>query len=998
MYFYILSELSRFANIKPYLFLIFCFFASLFTAQNKSFSYQHYGAEDGLSNSTILSIKQGPNGLMYMVTPNGIYSYDGYNFIKIKTENYKSNSIRNINFDLNKLLIINRDEGGIFSYDPATKRVDSAKNLKFKKPVDELLISGDYAYSLTEQIAISTLNIKTNTQAPDELRKNDNINTPYCLFKTSDGKVLVGRRDGLYQFNGALLQKVSDLKNIPVYSIAEDREHKIVVTSANEIFILNNYKTENVLHPKFKPNAKTFLSSGEKEISKLSIDIYNRYWFTAYPGNNLYMLENNSLYDVFELLNISTNLINCITKDKNNNIWIGTFTDGVYFIQNSFLNNFSLNFNKKNLSVNELILKNNWAITATSNGLFAYNYKTTEAKTLSYPDESFPEPIYNMVFDNNNFYYSKGFSFKTGITNVNDEKGILKFNPIVSKYVYLLNNKPAQNITGTQALIVNLGSVYKINLSNEKVIDTLISFSDYKIKINSMLIRDNDLFIGTSSGLTLLNLKDKSFKNFTEFPSINQITLINGKIYIAHDNGLSIYEDNLPADAKAELRQAGKLIQQIGEIKLTAVKKIKYFDDKIWLATLNGLYLCDTQFNPLMVYNKSNGLLSNSINDITFDNNIACIATGNGISFSNLKELTTSRFKPENVKIEYYGIDSATFFNAPENIKITAAQNDLYIYFSSPLFSKPNKQFFKYQSDNGKWTDVDNSPLHLAPSGGKHQIQIKASADNINWSDPVTITVEKEIKFTETGGVYFAITIGSLLIIILISYFWIKQVKKKAVKRVQEEQQINLLKHQAMNSLLSPHFIFNSLTSIQNYINTNNSLMASEYLAKFSRLIRMIIEKASQSQISLKDEVARLNYYLELEKERFKNKFDFKIHVDPVLDVENVTIPNMIIQPHAENSIIHGILPKNAHGTLVISFNKNKNNELIITIEDDGIGFIKAKEFAKSSHKSLGTSTISNILEINSKLYNKKQSVKMEDKSLFNPPSNGTLTTITIEL
>src|SRR5437868_15089140 len=107
-----------------------------------------------------------------------------------------------------------------------------------------------------------------------------------------------------------------------------------------------------------------------------------------------------------------------------------------------------------------------------------------------------------------------------------------------------------------------------------------------------------------------------------------------------------------------------------------------------------------------------------------------------------------------------------------------------------------------------------------------------------------------------------------------------------------------------MNSLLSPHFIFNSLTSIQNYINTNNSLKASEYLAKFSRLIRMIIEKAAQSHITVHDELVRLTYYLELEKERFKDKFSYLIHVDDKLRTDLVSIPNMIIQPHVENCIL----------------------------------------------------------------------------------------------
>src|SRR5581483_46343 len=106
----------------------------------------------------------------------------------------------------------------------------------------------------------------------------------------------------------------------------------------------------------------------------------------------------------------------------------------------------------------------------------------------------------------------------------------------------------------------------------------------------------------------------------------------------------------------------------------------------------------------------------------------------------------------------------------------------------------------------------------------------------------------------------------------------------------------------------------------------------------------------------------------------------------------------MIIQPHVENCIIHGILPKMEHGSLNINFTKTQDNRLLIKIEDDGIGLIKAREHAKTGHKSLGTNTIKNILEINSKLSGKKQTVSMVDKSTLNPPSNGTLITIELEL
>ncbi|MCW3078372.1 MAG: hypothetical protein JWO32_2981, partial [Bacteroidetes bacterium] len=280
---------------------------------------------------------------------------------------------------------------------------------------------------------------------------------------------------------------------------------------------------------------------------------------------------------------------------------------------------------------------------------------------------------------------------------------------------------------------------------------------------------------------------------------------------------------------------------------------------------------------------------------------------------------------------------------------------------------------------------------------GKHAINILSSADNIVWSDPTVVYISKEEKLSETNWIYWLITFGGLVLIILISFIILKNIKQKATKRLQEQQQVHLLKHQAMNALLSPHFIFNSLTSIQNYINTNNSLKASEYLAKFSRLIRMIIERAGQSEITIYDELQRLTYYLELEKERFKNKFDYEIIVDPAINPGEIKIPNMIIQPHVENCIIHGILPKLEHGFLKIIFEKKGHNKLLIIIEDNGIGIIKAKEHAKTGHKSLGTNTIKNILEINSKLTGKVQNVTMIDKSTLNPPLNGTRITIEIE-
>ncbi|MBK7667354.1 MAG: hypothetical protein IPJ32_08410 [Sphingobacteriaceae bacterium] len=204
---------------------------------------------------------------------------------------------------------------------------------------------------------------------------------------------------------------------------------------------------------------------------------------------------------MFEILNISTTLINGVSKDKDENIWVSTFNDGVYFIQNPFLNNFSFSLNEKSLTINEVALNGDFILTATSNGLYGFNYKSYSSKTLSIPDEVFGEVIYNIASLQNNYYYSK----TTGMSkeaNLVSGKNLLQFKPINSKYIHLVNGK--------EALMAEAGTIYKINIASEKILDTIVSYPDYRIKINAMLIKDQKLFIGNSNGLDIVDLNSKT--------------------------------------------------------------------------------------------------------------------------------------------------------------------------------------------------------------------------------------------------------------------------------------------------------------------------------------------------------------------------------------------------------------------------------------------------------------------------------------------------------
>jgi tetratricopeptide (TPR) repeat protein len=170
------------------------------------------------------------------------------------------------------------------------------------------------------------------------------------------------------------------------------------------------------------------------------------------------------------------------------------------------------------------------------------------------------------------------------------------------------------------------------------------------------------------------------------------------------------------------------------------------------------------------------------------------------------------------------------------------------------------------------------------------------------------------------------------------------------------QQKATELEMQALRAQMNPHFIFNSLNAINRFILQNNKAQASEYLTKFSRLIRLILQSSQAPLIPLDNELEALQLYLDLEAVRFDHHFEFNIRVAPDLDVEALQVPPLIIQPYAENAIWHGLMHKEDKGILEIDLFE-QNDFLICKITDNGIGREKALELkGKSStqNKSMG--------------------------------------------
>jgi LytS/YehU family sensor histidine kinase len=148
---------------------------------------------------------------------------------------------------------------------------------------------------------------------------------------------------------------------------------------------------------------------------------------------------------------------------------------------------------------------------------------------------------------------------------------------------------------------------------------------------------------------------------------------------------------------------------------------------------------------------------------------------------------------------------------------------------------------------------------------------------------------------------------------------------------------------------MNPHFIFNSLADLQSYIWSKDPVTANDYLASFSKLLRLILENSRQEFVPVEKEIAAISNYLKLQSLRYKDKFKYTIDIDEEIDEENMMIPPMLAQPYIENSIEHGIMAKETTGHIEVRF-ALEGNLINIDVTDDGIGFKRSSELKKTKH------------------------------------------------
>lgn len=236
---------------------------------------------------------------------------------------------------------------------------------------------------------------------------------------------------------------------------------------------------------------------------------------------------------------------------------------------------------------------------------------------------------------------------------------------------------------------------------------------------------------------------------------------------------------------------------------------------------------------------------------------------------------------------------------------------------------------------------------------------------------------EKKLSYKNKligAGIFF------VAVILLIIWFWFQNYKKgQTINRQKLMFQKLETEQKMLRSQMNPHFIFNSLSSIQSFITANNSVDAEKYLTRFSRLLRGILENSRLDFISLDKEIEMLDLYLNLEQMRFDKEFNYSITVDENCETDYVMLPPMLIQPFVENAIIHG-LKSVPNGTISIAFQEN-DDILICTIDDNGIGRSAAAKNGKAKeHQSLATKITEERLATLSQKVNKPAYFNIIDK------------------
>ena len=654
----------------------------------------------------------------------------------------------------------------------------------------------------------------------------------------------------------------------------------------------------------------------------------------CYKSNGAKLYNNNLLFKDY--------FISGAFEDSEGNIWLLTFNKGIIVIPNLNVVDYS---NAKEFHNDELL-----KITKANNKLFIGSIKGS---------------IYKL------------FDGKISVVNNNLEKiDFLRFLP--NKNAFLVNKSLVMDESFNQTKSIVQGNIYDV-FENKNSLDiaTRVGIENYNFKDDKISNKNyntrtyavfNDtirrtFWVGSSTGLELINNNISSkvfYKNKEVF--CTDIEKVNDQVWVASSDGVLVFEDD-------------KFLKRIYYQKDTINDKpikIKQVRGFVYIASKSGFVQYDLNKNKFKSFTKSRGLLSNSILDFEILKDTVYLITTKGLQKFNFKDIV---FKDKANKVNVLKVLVNGTKEIVESDILQPTENNLE--FEVLSISLTNKQNIKYhyllEGYETKWNETSFSNNRIKytnlPSG---EFVLKVKLVNENGLESEITTFQFVIK-TVFWKRWSFLTAAFIFIFLLFAYLYrlkinlILKNKNEEIKLEKYSQELNKSKLTALRSQMNPHFMFNALNSIQDFIIQNKKEEASNYLGDFADLMRSYLNHSQEDTITLKQEIETLELYFRLEKVRFEDSFDFHIEIDNSIENDFIEIPSFLIQPFVENAIKHGLLHKQGSKkiTVLFYFDTQDYTKLICEIQDNGIGREASTKFnLNKRYKSFATDANLNRLEL----------------------------------
>ena len=893
-----------------------------------------YTTKDGLPSNSVYRTILDNHGFLWIATENGLAKFDGRKFNSYTTaQGLPDNVITDLFIDSNQMIWVTPFRRTPAYYNPVKDRFENDETDPELQKIElgnanrgSILSYGGIAFSNNQRNFFIYKNGKVSAyKGLLDLRSG----SPERVIEYSPGNYLLVCSDSIRVFSNNRMTKVFPLVNNVVFN-SEYFNNTLFISSGNSV---EKYRvTENgdifrTQKKEFPFIIRIFCKSGKN----VAVTSYNG---TTYPMDTATLeLKEPLLYNV---------AVRNVLEDKNGSIWISTIDKGLIKIQQKRISSYS--FNDKIL--NEQVAQNFNALLVSNNKIFAgNNYGEVlvydgvyDIKKISLSTEKNMDGTVRKIIELKDKIY---IACQTG-SFIFDKKTLKVLRRFEGK-----NNastKAALQLNDSILLLGNHAEVAKYNFRKDKMVEKAVK------RVTALGLTGNGkIYVGSNEGLyrwdkdSMYNF-GKQYKAFTY--RVNTIcTTGDGLVWVG-----------LGSDSLVVMKN-DSLIRSIalGDIIPGNVCKSLYSNKagEVWLGTNKGLNKIEYKFNNNQLgyvntfLGLSDGLIGEEVNDITIHNDTVYAATSGGISYLPaglhlpIADITTFITRVSVDGKNALVLDSYSLPYDKNNISIDFSGVDLTGYY--PLF--------EYNINNTEWVKLDKNSIELRLLSGTYNISIRAiRRDGRPSSHAANIIIYIATPFWKNSIFWVVIVVVLFIASILILQSRNRRLQQKAVEKVLTEKKLGELEMQALKAQINPHFVFNCLNSIKGFIYERDFKQADKYLDKFSQLLRSTLDNSSSSIISLQDEISYLDNYLQLEKLRFDDRFEYFINVDNDIDTREALVPAMLLQPYVENAIRHGIGHlENKKGIITISIRKDQK-QLVCEMEDNGVGREKAFALRNELH------------------------------------------------